>query len=251
MKKIDNFEDFRLLGIEAIKGLCNVIGLRYEYLRGEDSEAKKMTLYNIIQASYREEALFFLNNATVGISYSSVNKDIMLSICESLERYNHRIYTDLRNIADTRGIITAFEQKLAQQDVFLVLVSTDYLKSEHCMYELFYNYVHNRQNIDCIVRHTIPLWIEGTDLGDDAVNELQKSWEKKKSDLEKLFNKLYNVNRQSLSERVTRVGEINYHFTQIVNTLKNISMVIVDPENVQECIPQLLKKIEDITSQWE
>lgn len=244
--KIDNFEDFRRLDFEAIKGLCNVIGLRYEYLKGKDSEAKKMTLYNIVRDSYREEAISFLNNTTVGISYSSVNKGIMLSICESLEKYNYHIYTDLTNISDTKGIITEFERKLAQQDVFLVFVSTDYLKSEHCMYELYYNYVYNRQNIDNIVYHTIPLWIKGSDLGDDAVLKLHKSWKEKKDDLNKLFNELHDVNRQALSERIGRVDNIYFHFTEIVNTLKNISMVIVDPNNVQECIPKLRQKIGNI-----
>lgn len=249
--KIDNFEDFRQLDIEAIEGLCNVIGLRYEYLKGKDSEAKKMTLHNIIRDSYREEAISFLNNTTVGISYSSVNKDIMLSICESLEKYNHRIYTDLTNISDTKGIITAFERKLAQQDVFLVLVSTDYLKSEHCMYELYYNYVYNRQNIENIVQQTIPLWIKGTDLGDDNIMKINTSWEEKKDELIKSFNKLRNVNKQSLGERIGRVDNIYFHFTEIVNRLKDISMVMVDPNNVQECIPELQQKIGNITLQWE
>jgi len=39
--------------------------------------------------------------------------------------------------------------------------------------------------------------------------------------------------------------------TEIVNTLKNISMVMVDPNNVQECIPKLRQKIGNITLQWE
>lgn len=249
--RIDNFEDFRQLGIEAVKGLCNVIGLRYEYLKGMNSDAKKVTLYNIIRDSYREEAISFLNNTTVGISYSSVNKGIMLSICENLEKYNHRIYTDLTNISDTKGIISAFERKLAQQNVFLVLVSTDYLKSEHCMFELYYNYVYNRQNIDNIVDHTIPLWIKGTDLGDDAVLQLHKSWRKKKDDLNSLFNELYDVNKQTLGERIGRVDNIYFHFTEIVNTLKDISMLIINPDNIQGCIPKLLQKIGNMTMQWE
>lgn len=249
--KIDNFEDFRQLDIESIKGLCNVIGLRYEYLKGNDSEAKKMTLHNIIQDSYREEAVSFLNNTTVGISYSSVNKNIMLSICESLEKYNYRIYTDLTNISDTKGIITEFERKLAQQDVFLVLVSTDYLKSEHCMYELYYNYIYNRQNIDNIVRQTIPLWIKGTDLGDDAIIELHKFWKELKKKLNKQFNTLHDVNKLFLGERIGRVDNIYFHFTEIVNRLKDISMVMVDPNNIQECIPKLRQRIGNITLQWE
>lgn len=249
--KIDNFEDFRQLGIETIKGLCNIIGLRYEYLKGKDSEAKKMTLYNIIRCFYREEAISFLNNTTFGISYSSVNEDIMLSICENLEKYNHRIYTDLTNISDTNGIISEFERKLAQQDVFLALVSTDYLKSEHCMYELYYNYIYNRQNIVNIVYHTIPLWIKGTDLKDEAILKLHKLWKEKKDDLNKLFNELHDVNKLALGERIGRVDNIYFHFTEIVNTLKNISMVIVDPNNVQECIPKLLQKIGNIALRWE
>ena len=249
--KIDNFEDFRQLDIESIKGLCNVIGLRYEYLKGNNSEAKKMTLHNIIQDSYREEAVSFLNNTTVGISYSSVNKNIMLSICESLEKYNYRIYTDLTNISDTKGIITEFERKLAQQDVFLVLVSTDYLKSEHCMYELYYNYIYNRQNIDNIVRQTIPLWIKGIDLGDDAIIELHKFWKELKKKLNKQFNTLHDVNKLFLGERIGRVDNIYFHFTEIVNRLKDISMVTVDPNNLQECIPELRQRIGNITLQWE
>lgn len=249
--KIDDFEDFRHLDIEAIEGLCNVIGLRYEYLKGKDSEAKKMTLHNIIRDSYREEAISFLDNTTVGISYSSVNKDIMLSICKNLEKYNHRIYTDLTNISDTKGIITSFERKLAQQDVFLVLVSTGYLKSEHCMYELYYNYVYNRQNIENIVLQTIPLWIKGTDLGDDAIIELYKFWKEQKRKLNKQFNTLHDVNKLFLGERIGRVDNIYFHFTEIVNRLKDISMVMVDPNNVQECIPELRRKIGNITQQWE
>lgn len=249
--KIDNFEDFKQLNIDTIKGLSNAIGLKYEYLKGKDSDAKKITLYNVIQESYREEAVSFLNNTTIGISYSSVNKDVMLSICNSLERCNHRIYTDLTNISDTKGIISAFERKLAWQDVLLVLVSTDYLKSEHCMYELYYNYVYNRQNIDNIVYHTIPLWIKGTDLGDNAVLKLHKSWKEKKDELNELFNVLHDVNKLSLGGRIGRVDNIYFHFTEIVNTLKNISMVIVDPDNVQECLPKLLQKIDDITMRWE
>lgn len=248
--KIDNFEDFRRLDIEAIEGLCNAIGLRYEYLKGKDSEAKKITLHNIIRDSYREEAISFLNNTTVGISYSSVNKDIMLSIRKNLEKHNHRIYTDLTNISDTKGIITAFERKLAQQDVFLVLVSTDYLKSEHCMYELYYNYVYNRQNIENIVQQTIPLWINGTDLGDNAIIELYKFWKEQKKKLNKQFNTLHDVNKLFLGERIGRVDNIYFHFTEIVNRLKDISMVIVNPNNVQECFSKLRQRIGNITLHW-
>ncbi len=172
-------------------------------------------------------------------------------LCESLEKYNYRIYTDLTNISDTKGIITEFERKLAQQDVFLVLVSTDYLKSEHCMYELYYNYIYNRQNIDNIVRQTIPLWIKGTDLGDDAIIELHKFWKEQKKKLNKQFNTLHDVNKLFLGERIGRVDNIYFHFTEIVNRLKDISMVMVDPNNVQECIPKLRQKIGNITLQWE
>lgn len=249
--EIENFNNFRHLNIETIKGLCNVIGLQYEYLKGKNAEMKKMTLFNIIRSSYREEAISFLNDTTVGISYSSVNKDVMLAICKNLENSNRHIYTDVTNISDTKFIIDAFERKLAQQDVFLVLISTDYLKSEHCMYELYYNYVYNKQSIEGIVNRTIPLWIKGTDLGDDAVLKLQKVWKEKKNDLNNLFNELYDVNKQALGERIGRVDSIYFHFTEIVSTLKNISMVIVDPDNIQESIPNLLQRIDNITLQWE
>ena len=135
--KINKFEDFRQLNIDVIRGLCDAIGIKYEYLKGKDAETKKMTLYNIILKSYQNEVISFLNNTTIGVSYSSVNKDVMQSICNYLSMHNHLIYTDQTNISDTKGIINAFERKLAQQNVFIALISTDYLKSEHCMYELY------------------------------------------------------------------------------------------------------------------
>ena len=38
--KINKFEDFRQLNIDVIRGLCDAIGIKYEYLKGKDAETK-------------------------------------------------------------------------------------------------------------------------------------------------------------------------------------------------------------------
>lgn len=158
-------DEIWLLNDSSVRSLCMFLSIDFNALRGNDFSEKKQSLINYVSYNqlfgrfekWKDTCL------SIGISYSQPSYDLAIDISQRLSDDGFPVLIDEKNIQDSIGSISRFENELAKQPLFIAILSQRYFVSYHCMRELFLFFKQCDFNKEEITSHILPAWHEHID----------------------------------------------------------------------------------------
>ena len=224
-----NAIDFLKLDERTISKLAENFGLDYNRLNGDTILSKANALfYYLKNANLMDKVESVVNKSMVGISYCSKNRGVVFQVVELLKEMHYDVFIDRDNIQETGWLIDTFEEQLARQKNLLLFISCGYLKSIHCMHELYSCYSYNRSDRNEFYKHIIPVAVDKTIFNNKCINRLQKYWLKRVEDKSLETNEMKGVRRGLLFRELVEYENICHEFTNILFMVKNLNMIVVE-----------------------
>ena len=238
--------DFLKLDERTINKLAKNYGLEYSRLNGDTVSSKANALfYYLKSANLLEKAEAIVNKSVVGISYCSQNSDIVYPVVELLKEKQYEVFIDRDNIHETGWLIETFERQLARQKNLLLFISSGYLKSFHCMYELYNCYCYNRSDRNEFYKHIIPIAVDKTIFNSKCINRLQRYWQKQVEDKRRETYEMKGIRMGLLHEEFDKYEAICCEFTNILLMVKNMSMIVMEIEQgIDPVAKSIIQRIE-------
>lgn len=251
-----NANIFLNLKEDELIGISKFLNIEYCLLKGETFRMKSVSLYDYCiknNLMSKIENVLFVKKIikTIGFSYAynkSSDDNIEIypnEVYEYLLKNGYGLLRDKENLKDTKRIISSFEKKLASQDILLVFVSGSYLRSINCMHELYCDFEIHKFDLNNIIDHTIPIWLDNLDLSCININNLSLFWEERIFELENIFIKSKGQRREQLSLRIQICQDIYHRFSDILYIIKNISMVKMSRDNMKSSIFEIQEIINE------
>jgi hypothetical protein len=155
------------------------------------------------------------------LSYSWNDRDVVDSIDNDFKAIGIRLLRDIRDIRPY-GSVLEYMKLIGATDFALLIISNSFLKSENCMYEVFY-----LVNSPEYKTRIIPIVLENAKLfSPEARQEYVKYWRKKVKDTEK------EINKGKLRDNEPRIGDLK-KYEKITMEIGQFIDIIRD----KKCIP--------------
>ncbi|TBR61310.1 GTPase, partial [Westiellopsis prolifica IICB1] len=182
------------------------------------------------------------NKKEVFISYTlrdAHSKKFVEQIEQVFQRKEIKIIRD-KNAVGYKQRFQEFMQRLSRSKCVILIISDQYLKSEHCMYELLeiakYGEFYER---------IFPIVLEDAKIY-QAIQRIKYVgyWEDKKKELDAAMKKVSGDNLQGFREELDLYHEIRNTFAKLIKLLKDMNALTSDV-HLESNFETLLKAIED------
>lgn len=171
---------------------------------------------------------------TVFLSYCHKDKITADAIDYSIREAGYDVKRDIRDVGPWKSF-KDFMNSIREQDYCIIIISSDYLKSLNCMYEI------NELVKDDFSNKIIPIVLFNDIYGVEGRTAVLQYWEKRYKELEEQFRTVAPENTMDISSEMKKIKAIQ---NSITDFLAYVAKINNPQEHIIEAILSKLPKVD-------
>ncbi|MBL0110671.1 MAG: toll/interleukin-1 receptor domain-containing protein [Saprospiraceae bacterium] len=177
-------------------------------------------LLKILNLSNKRKPLYIFSYAWKNETYSEIENKIV-ELYSNLDKNKYKLSRDKEDL-EHGDFITDFMKEIGKGDLIVIGLSSKYLKSKNCMFELCEIWRNSKEDINEFRNKVFILNLDYMDFNNSKLMEYMNYWKEERSQLENLIRR-GEYNESNLVER-NHVKNIQEKFEAIWNVIKGMKL---------------------------